>query len=1660
MECRAPSKPKPKTSKPYRPPRPDPPCHIPDRKPNIEIVNKAFSIITSGDLKAIREFIMRNGIVFDVRRGDDNDDNQSLVHAVVMSDNMNEDTMCDVLKLLIDKRAPINWFDKNNVTALHIAAQKQKAKVAQLLADNGADKEAIDNAGMTPLHYAVRGSIDECKKDLKKLKLIDVKVESAVSAYMNTDKGRETVFKATKKMRNNGKFYHYIQHINASLNEFERLFPDKHREVLTKLIEIERREDWVSSGMPMTGGKRYKPIRSSNVRGGGDMRRKAYGDALKDVTTFLKETLTGTMAKMDPSEKIEDRVREKLPVDIDALNEKFKRHVDNLAPVVNSAINDITEAGDKVCEVIYHNENIFWCITFDFGRHRVHPDDNDGAHIARFVLNNMIGYDNDVAVFRNDLFDNITYDEFRNVKSDPQTTIHITDINQHRMLDPNADVPTGYHFNIHPYIRRPRTNPVLRHANNILVFPKNDRGDFNNPTPAGPPAIEYPHEPPGHIYTIPYHHLPITPNPAAVKFNYIPYNTLTYNTNTPIYIGPSYVTNDRMSIRYSYDSDITKYVDLYSDTTLNNAIVKFINDNGIVNININTPRINNPITTGHGANVVNRTKVYTPPDVDFREVGPYNKMFYPFFIKVYQILNKVHMMSNKLAFNLNSTVESLKNNNYACVYEYIIPNCMVIAFNIARYVAEADKDKLYIANTINKLQEEFNKKKALYSGHMYAENYKIINEYLEDTKKSIDSVFKKIKQIFNTVRNIYNDMRGLLSTVNNASVFKYMTSFHSSPDSEDFDLTGIFDLGIELINTDYFPPTITACSGLIDAKNTFFGKMMPVMCNLLTYYTKSTTEKQLIMFSLYYPSIRVLIKPKKGKRGIITGSYYDEIKAKYFNEIFQPGFPPEITCDGDKLNNEGILEIVDGIIKKPKKDSVMPLVGNIIDDHFMWIKHDLIKAYNIAENKKVTINDITINKKELWILIVDAFVRDHITTAIPRAANRYINSISDKIRSISTSSTISSTPSITRTSIPSTSITSGGGAPRTKIHLEVGANDIIKNIVDGYESSNIYYLRTSSMIMKDVQTKRQHHMYGNICAIVDTDVIDAVATRTNLNYADHAGATPLLYSVEMMHTEIIKYLIELGASPFVKSHTSPMEYHIETYLSTSVSFNGKIQEYLINICKPYMTRVIDALNSTEFRDASIVFAETVFHQCLLMYCHSLYNYMHRYEHEWSRDYQTTVEQMLVDNDLLSNKDRTHLPTLDTITHELVKEILLDNDDIHVLVNEIKSIETGNDTGINEDKKLTNRIMFLMEDLNSQEDLYKKNALNAYIEKLKNQLTKTSTEPKTTIYNHKKNIDVHNKNFLNNIIHNKEITKTNNRLYEYRECACDIVEIYDLIFENIFFSDYSGIHYKSYRSYASMLSRLSEDKYIKNLTSTQILMSVLQYRIYGKLNTHIKSSDNINNDEILNVLKIIQTYYKKVAFTAIDGFHELPKIVDKNENPLLFCIYHILVHVIGKVVCSNLYYAIVKIITSLFVKLYPTSNITDIFKKVTHVIRDTQDLEKYIINEFPKKAVMAVLVADGKINAGNEDQPITTVKDLMGNIIDIIISGDDTHFDADAVIIKEIENRLFTYYDALITGFTNNAFDMLLNWNETIRNNYMSVNTLVTLLTTNDKRRFT
>jgi hypothetical protein len=135
-------------------------------KPNIdeETKNFIFSNISSGNFK-----VLYDKITPDITLTFVDNDNNSVTHVLlnVNSKLIPQETKIKLLTFFIRHGAPLNTYNKQKLTPLHIAINNGDANVVKFLIDNGANTNAETINKLLPIHLALMSKYIVCEKDVK-----------------------------------------------------------------------------------------------------------------------------------------------------------------------------------------------------------------------------------------------------------------------------------------------------------------------------------------------------------------------------------------------------------------------------------------------------------------------------------------------------------------------------------------------------------------------------------------------------------------------------------------------------------------------------------------------------------------------------------------------------------------------------------------------------------------------------------------------------------------------------------------------------------------------------------------------------------------------------------------------------------------------------------------------------------------------------------------------------------------------------------------------------------------------------------------------------------------------------------------------------------------------------------------------------------------------------------------------------------------------------------------------------------------------------------------------------------------------------------------------------------------------------------------------------
>jgi len=199
----------------YIPPQIQNRLYIPERTVDEGKIKKLFSISLDADLQKLISFMSEENISLNVKNPETG---ETLLHAILRNEALTEKTIYNYIVFLIKNNVSVSAFDKNNVTALHLAAKNHYLDIVKLLLKNGADPNAQDSQKMTPLHYASQGNIIPCIKPKKTSEIIEKKSDTIETEDL------KNLTRIVIQILGSKYFKQYIDHINETFVAVGEIF--------------------------------------------------------------------------------------------------------------------------------------------------------------------------------------------------------------------------------------------------------------------------------------------------------------------------------------------------------------------------------------------------------------------------------------------------------------------------------------------------------------------------------------------------------------------------------------------------------------------------------------------------------------------------------------------------------------------------------------------------------------------------------------------------------------------------------------------------------------------------------------------------------------------------------------------------------------------------------------------------------------------------------------------------------------------------------------------------------------------------------------------------------------------------------------------------------------------------------------------------------------------------------------------------------------------------------------------------------------------------------------------------------------------------------------------------------------------------------------------
>ena len=658
-------------------------------------------------------------------------------------------------------------------------------------------------------------------------------------------------------------------------------------------------------------------------------------------------------------------------------------------------------------------------------------------------------------------------------------------------------------------------------------------------------------------------------------------------------------------------------------------------------------------------------------------------------------------------------------------------------------------------------------------------------------------------------------------------------------------------------------------------------------------------------------------------------------------------------------------------IAKEKKESIIPIVSELIDNHFFIIKYLLIqnlyKSYNtiLANYENIDFDSIDIYKnfkeKTKKIFSIDAdypllmtiaktadkilieFITNHINLFSAENSKKIIlgklkSNNYQKIYELVVGST-------DKQLIPE------------KKNFKLSLIEIINNIINPL--TNTDFSLYTNILTRKVQTKKikidndniyvvnEYSLFNlssdNICYLINKNVINKILENKFLQIKkDINGNTPIYYAIDRNNIEIIKHFVQKKPDCLKnvsnKIGLTPLEY------STNILMNHlkvlpENNNYLINFVDPMFNSVKQnilsntVINGRMITNSSLVFPFLIFF--INKYFHS---YMLEYPNGWTFNQRNELEKLLKNISI-----ETKFDVLDNIQYEMKNDRQ---------IRELKDINNKNNN------------KQLKKDIENMEESFKKE--------------KENMEKYSSIMDQ----------YKSNIDYEKEIDKF--------DVTVNLLEYIKSVKEDI------------------------------NESNDCFLHSKINLYLKGSNSQNFKEMDNVNIDDlIINV-------YDAILLPKINDYINGEWVYDKEKNDVLYDMINITIKVLRFTLITSYYHTIIKTLTIYFKSI--TTNYNDnstnysnylelVVKKIMLSTISSQDnLYKYIINDMPIKLVKKIF--DIYENDEDFDKKIL-IEEIYNQVTKILILNRIYTFDKDSTIIKEIKEKLNPFYQEYISLFLKN-----------------------------------
>ncbi len=1584
---------------------------IPFKESNTNNIAQMFIIILEGDVNKIQVAMAEMNMSLNIK----NEGGQSPIHVVLenKSTGMKETQKYELIKFLINNGASVSAFDINNVTPLHLAAKYQYSTIIDLLLENNANPNVVDSLNMNPLHYAVQGNVETCKPKSRNVGALIPKNTKTMKNIGSSELKKLTV--GIIDVFNTDHFKRYFTHIKNTFKQIGEIYPfdfevkqnEFMQEIGVKLADsgmsdFEKSEFIKSKITELTNtfnklvdNKLKKTMKPLSI---GPQNVEGWGPITDNMESFVK-----ILPKEDP-----DYVKKNIQIN-------FDREVIQL---LNKYTENMTSIENKISTILHGSNDIYTYIHYII-------QINDNA-----LINKGVGVS---------IADVPQADTFEINQQTLKDLILNKDANQFKYQEINTidDVPANYAF----FDEKKRGQIKLV------------RGTSSNRKEGGKNSIKF--------------LLPLsndTGHTGAIPKNFVDFK-LTDAENAHIRANPH----------------------MYYPTTPNNT--RILQTTGTM---INQPyyyvskfifaanRIYNHIATIND-NVNAITKQFE--EQYYYEI--YQTLIPNILLSCYNVFQNI-LFAESEKINIISNTQKIKDafyqnfvNNESHPYSYLLEYCSEYATNIITKVNNVSGAMKELYDECVKIVEKMNdtikiiNKKA---GIEYEKNF-LGTPFTDDTITEYGNVFnRQLKELTMPPKNIdeYSKIFGVIGKSNTND--KIVKLFYES-------YAPYIDI------THYAKYLILSSMASADplgdysqSNKGYLNNTIPHAQALVKKITNTPTKAGYIGTTIYdvntnnetYPNII----PKNEKYGLDANGKIVTIDS------------PTNTLNKADNTHLGIFGVVKNALPLPTKiNPVIMSIGNYLDEHLFNIKFLLIQNMIELFNK----SDFNPTSIPINMLLNDANrtnldnIRQNYFSKMNMDENKHsilfttVGKIADELINLYIKKEIYSNINICVKKFIDHSYNEPlitNIIDNISFNVDTGfslkLNELFDELNETYVNpTNYNYLMHTVNVMEDEEEQDKQFQIYNSNYLLTADIVEKQCYKINMdvitkllnklkdvNRKDYNGFTPISYAIKNLHYDSINELLNNhgvniyintvknnnGFTPY-KYAISNYKYHIGSFNDNNNNNNSNtdVKQFINKFTEPIYKQIKENIQANvDYKNNIIKYMDIIFPQVIVMLNNLLYFYTKSYIGNWSYENQKQLEKLFIDSGFISNIDG-NLPLVKSLSKNIVP-MSIKFQSLHVKLNsqekELKNID-------NKINKINNTIQSLQkESLDTNTPVNRKSNIDNTIKSLtaekkslnNSKIQKYSQKPVINLKEYFEYLKMSKrKNVL--VLNEKYLGKTANPTQQYGIIFKQVSEIYNDVFnytiENTNIKKkpvMSG--YEDYFVYNELWKQsLNNNVEMNSIFNIHILSTLLQKQTINNLEKatakHEISNANAN-------LEILNELYKKVFIPTIENMFDLKQEYNIEENYMLFEVMEIIKHVVKHVLCSSLYYAIVKTMTKYLISVNPKTGYTDkqyndYIQELVNKIIDPANpkLHNYILNEMPEILVKL------KTNIYKDDfdphKNIKTVDELFQNIKNILITNDVFPIADDSTLINNLDSYIFKYYKEL--------FDLIIPRIKNVIDNY-------------------